>query len=221
MARRSPRVIDTKQRILAAALKLFGERGYYNVGVDEIATAAGVTKSALYYYFADTVDLARDLARQLWESLRADARETFGREQDTITNLKRGFDASFTRLRHMPEARFFLRDFHAIPGLNIDGSEERAAAIDLETAARVGAKVVFVVANNAGIAGHILQDFVFPSGSPPIARLLAADYEKMMEMVGGHAECVERPAEIRPALERALAASGPALVHVLIDPKAV
>jgi thiamine pyrophosphate-dependent acetolactate synthase large subunit-like protein len=94
-------------------------------------------------------------------------------------------------------------------------------AIDIETAARVGAKVVFVVANNAGIAGHLLQDWMFPPGSPPIARLLPADYEKMSEMVGGHAERVERPAEIRPALERALAAPGPALVNVFVDPNAL
>jgi thiamine pyrophosphate-dependent acetolactate synthase large subunit-like protein len=77
------------------------------------------------------------------------------------------------------------------------------------------------VANNAGMAGHILQDWMMPPGSPPIARLLPAAYEKMMEMVGGHAERVERPSEIRPALERALGAAGPALVHVLIDPKAM
>jgi acetolactate synthase-1/2/3 large subunit len=96
-----------------------------------------------------------------------------------------------------------------------------AAGIDVETAARIGAKVVFVVANNGGIAGHLLQDWLFPPGSPPIASLLSAHYEKMIEMVGGHAERVEHPAEIRPALERALAAPGPALVHVLVDPKAL
>jgi len=131
MARRNPRVVDTKQRILTAALKLFGERGYYNVGADEIATSAGVTKGALYYYFIDTADLARDLARQLWERLQADARQAFDREQDTITNLKRGFDAFFSRLQCTPEARFFLRDCRAIPELNIDSNEERAGSVAL------------------------------------------------------------------------------------------
>jgi len=95
-----------------------------------------------------------------------------------------------------------------------------AAAMEVETAARVGIKVVFVVANNEGIAGHLLQDHMLPPGSPPIASLLPARYEKMIEMVGGHAEYVERPDEIRPALERALAADRVSLVHVRIDPKA-
>jgi len=95
-----------------------------------------------------------------------------------------------------------------------------AAAMEIETAMRVGANVVFVVANNEGIAGHSIQDGMFPPGSPPVARLLPASYEKMAEMVDGHAERVDLADEIRPALERALAADRPALVHVRIDPKA-
>ncbi len=95
-----------------------------------------------------------------------------------------------------------------------------AAAIEVETAARLGAKVVIVVANNEGIAGHMIQDHMLPPGSPRIASLLPASYEKMAEMVDGHAERVERPDEIRPALERALAADRLSLVHVRIDPKA-
>jgi thiamine pyrophosphate-dependent acetolactate synthase large subunit-like protein len=95
-----------------------------------------------------------------------------------------------------------------------------AAAMEIETAARVGANVVFVVANNEGIAGHSIQDGMFPEGSPRIASLLPAHYEKMAELVDGHAERVERPEEIRPALDRALAADRPALVHVRVDPKA-
>jgi thiamine pyrophosphate-dependent acetolactate synthase large subunit-like protein len=95
-----------------------------------------------------------------------------------------------------------------------------AAAMEVETAARIGASPVFVVANNEGIAGHLLQDHMMPPGSPRIASLLPAQYEKMAEMVDGHAESVERPEEIRPALERALAADRVAIVHVRVDPKA-
>ncbi len=96
-----------------------------------------------------------------------------------------------------------------------------AAAMEVETAARVGIPVVFVVANNEGIAGHLIQDHMLPPGSPRIASLLPAHYEKMIEMVDGHAERVERPDEIRPALDRALAADRVSLVHVVCDPKAV
>lgn len=95
-----------------------------------------------------------------------------------------------------------------------------AAAMAIETAARVGAKPIFVVANNEGIAGHMLQDHMLPPDSPPIAALLPASYEKMAEMVDGAAFRADRPEEIRPALEGALAADRVALVHVRLDPKA-
>jgi acetolactate synthase-1/2/3 large subunit len=39
-------------------------------------------------------------------------------------------------------------------------------------------------------------------------------------MVGGHAEYVEEPEQIRPALDRAMAADKLAIVHVRVDPKA-
>jgi len=43
-------------------------------------------------------------------------------------------------------------------------------------------------------------------------------YDKAVEALGGHGELVREPDELRPALERALAAGRPALVNVLTDP---
>ena len=61
---------------------------------------------------------------------------------------------------------------------------------------------------------------MFPPGAPRIASLLPAHYEKLAELVDGHAERVEQPHEIRPALERALASGRVAVVHVRCNPKA-
>ena len=41
-------------------------------------------------------------------------------------------------------------------------------------------------------------------------------YEKVVEALGGHAEYVERAEEIRPAMQRALAAGKPALINIRI-----
>jgi thiamine pyrophosphate-dependent acetolactate synthase large subunit-like protein len=95
-----------------------------------------------------------------------------------------------------------------------------AAAMAVETAVRVGAKPVLVVLNNEGIAGHMIQDHMLPQESPRIASLLPARYEKMAEMVDGHAEYVEKPGDIRPALDRAIASGKLSIVHVRVDPKA-
>ena len=95
-----------------------------------------------------------------------------------------------------------------------------AAAMVVETAARNGVAPIFVVANNEGIAGHMIQDHMLPPGSPKIASLLPAHYEKIGELVDAHSERVDRPDQIRPALDRALAADKVAVVHVRCNPKA-
>lgn len=47
-----PRSADhTRQGILQAAYRLFRRRGFFRVGVDEIAAATGITKRTLYYHF--------------------------------------------------------------------------------------------------------------------------------------------------------------------------
>ena len=94
-----------------------------------------------------------------------------------------------------------------------------AAAMEVETAARVGANVVFVISNNGGIAGHSIQDRMFAPDAPPIAALLPVNYERMGEMVGGFSARVTKPADIRPTIERAIAANTVAVINVLTDPK--
>jgi acetolactate synthase I/II/III large subunit len=46
-------------------------------------------------------------------------------------------------------------------------------------------------------------------------------YDEMVRALGGYGELVERPQDVRPALERAFAAGLPALVNVLTDPTVV
>ena len=43
-------------------------------------------------------------------------------------------------------------------------------------------------------------------------------YDRVAEALGCHGELVSTPDQLRPALERAFAAGGPALVNVLTDP---
>ena len=73
-----PRSADlTRQRILEAAYKLFRRKGFTRVGVDEIATAASVTKRTLYYHFrSKDAALAAVLASQ--HKLAFAAFQTFG-----------------------------------------------------------------------------------------------------------------------------------------------
>lgn len=47
----------TRQQLLDAAEHLFAEKGVSNTSLNEIAAAAGVTRGAIYWHFANKVDL--------------------------------------------------------------------------------------------------------------------------------------------------------------------
>lgn len=51
------RTAATRAALVAAARGLFAEHGYGDVGTEQIARAAGVTRGALYHQFADKTEL--------------------------------------------------------------------------------------------------------------------------------------------------------------------
>ena len=92
------------------------------------------------------------------------------------------------------------------------------SAMEFDTLARHGVAVVGVMGNN-GIWGLEKHPMEFLYGYSVAADLRPGTrYDTIVEALGGHGELVERPDELRPALERALMAGGPALVNVLTDP---
>lgn len=60
---RPARTNATKQRLFDASMELIGERGAAGVTVDEIASAAGVSKGTVYYNFGSKADLIAQLLR--------------------------------------------------------------------------------------------------------------------------------------------------------------
>jgi acetolactate synthase-1/2/3 large subunit len=88
---------------------------------------------------------------------------------------------------------------------------------EYDTAVRFGLPIIGVVGND-GAWGQMMR----PQGSlygwdragPTLLNFTR--YDKVVEALGGHGEHVERPEELRPALERAAASGKPALVNVVI-----
>lgn len=50
----------TKDKIMETAFKLFIEKSYGKVSIDEIARTAGVSKGAIFHYFKSKYELAKD-----------------------------------------------------------------------------------------------------------------------------------------------------------------
>jgi AcrR family transcriptional regulator len=68
-----PRGEETRARIIAAAMTLFGEKGYEGASTRDIAAAAGVNAPALQYYFDNKEGVFRAcvefIADSAWDSL--------------------------------------------------------------------------------------------------------------------------------------------------------
>jgi AcrR family transcriptional regulator len=62
--RQRPTRAQTRQRLLQAAGEVFAQRGYDRASLDDIATAAGLTKGAVYSSFAGKDDLFYALMRE-------------------------------------------------------------------------------------------------------------------------------------------------------------
>jgi acetolactate synthase I/II/III large subunit len=95
------------------------------------------------------------------------------------------------------------------------------SGMEFDTLARHGVNVVGVMGNN-GIWALEKHPMEFLYGYSVAADLRPETrYDELVATLGCHGELVREPAELRPALERALAADVPALVNVLTDPSVV
>jgi acetolactate synthase-1/2/3 large subunit len=93
---------------------------------------------------------------------------------------------------------------------------------EFETLTRLGLPAVFVIGNDAAWGEiRIPQIGLYGEDAEVATRLAPTPYHRLTEAFGGHAEHVDRPDELAPALERALAAGEPASVNVALDPDAM
>jgi acetolactate synthase-1/2/3 large subunit len=85
---------------------------------------------------------------------------------------------------------------------------------DFDTAVRHNLPIVIVVSNNEGWTARV------EGVRKPGRELGWTKFEEIAQAMGGYGEAVEKPQDIRPALERAFASGKPAIVNVHTDPTA-
>ena len=93
-------------------------------------------------------------------------------------------------------------------------------AMEIDTAVRHGAKVVFIVSNNAAWNIERLDQEMNYGGRVVGTTLRHSDYAAMARALGAHGERVEEPADLPAALERALK-NAPALIDVVTSQSVV
>jgi acetolactate synthase-1/2/3 large subunit len=120
--------------------------------------------------------------------------------------------ANAAKLKH-PDKRVLLIMGDGSVGFNF---------MEFHTAIRKKLPIVVVVGNDQawGMIMHSQQlrlGHHIPNGT----ELGWVDYHKMVEVLGGFGVCVEKPQDIRPALEAAFASGKTACINVKVDPSVI
>ncbi|SOJ55575.1 Transcriptional regulator AcuR [Mycobacterium simulans] len=105
-----PRTSDARDRIVSTAARLFLERSYHDVGVEELCGAADVRKGSFYHYFSSKAELAKaviDLHMQAFQARLtsqpgATAADKFAAIPDAIGAIQTALYAEFGRFVGCP-----------------------------------------------------------------------------------------------------------------------
>ncbi len=82
----------TRERILRAAIAVFGERGYQAASMDGIARRAGSSKGGVYFHFANKQAIFEALIGELVSLLETEVRAAIGRAHGALARV----DAALT-----------------------------------------------------------------------------------------------------------------------------
>jgi|TARA_Y100000310_G_scaffold345310_1_gene463630 2-hydroxyacyl-CoA lyase 1 len=93
------------------------------------------------------------------------------------------------------------------------------SGMEVETACRYKLPIKIIVLNNGGIGGGV-EELRSDRPVPPSILTPGARYDKMMASFDGLGILVKDPADLRGALDEAMAFDGPALINVLLHPRA-
>jgi AcrR family transcriptional regulator len=105
-----------RRRLVAAATRLFAEKGYENASVQEIVAAAGVTKGSMYHYFQAKDDLLFEIYHDVL-AMQMDRLERLASGTGTSVDRLRAVavDVVATSIEHLDAVTVFFRSMHSLP----------------------------------------------------------------------------------------------------------
>src|SRR3954467_13960600 len=108
----------SRDALVSAARALFAERGYADVGTEEIVRSAGLTRGALYHHFADKAELfaATFEAVEVETSQSITAAVSASGAADPVAAMRAGAAAFFDVCTEPAMARIMLLDAPAVLG---------------------------------------------------------------------------------------------------------
>jgi len=121
------RTEQTQQALIAAARRLFVDKGYAETATPDIVSAAGVTRGALYHHFEDKRALFRAVIEDEAEKVAEEIESRSADAQSPRDALLSGASAYFDAMAAEGRTRLLLLEAPAVLGAE-------ASAIDRENA---------------------------------------------------------------------------------------
>lgn len=110
--------VETRQRLLDAAEKVFGELGYYDASIVKITEAAGVGQGTFYLYFASKQEIFDELVRDLNRRIRHAMKEASSRGATRSEAELLGFGGYFEFTQKHPDLYSIIRQAAVVsPGV--------------------------------------------------------------------------------------------------------
>jgi AcrR family transcriptional regulator len=101
---------------MAAALELFGEQGYDNVSMRELAARAGCSPANLYHHHRSKYDIFVQLMLRAMDLHLAGLREALAHSDDPVAQLRHVLSQHLLLHMERPEVRLLRSDFHPLHG---------------------------------------------------------------------------------------------------------
>ena len=148
----------TRQALMDAARALFAERGFAGVGREEIVRRAGVTRGAMYHYFASKEELFRAVYEAVERDLLDSVAVAAVRDPDPVQQLRLGTRAFLDAAGTEEVRRISLLDAPAVldPSVRKELSSQYGLGLVTEALRAVAAAGRLSVGTPASLAPILL-----------------------------------------------------------------
>lgn len=133
MARRSKADMEqTRQALLSSARKSFTDHGYAATAMDELCTAAGLTRGALYHHFGDKQGLLKAVVAEMDVEMDQRLQQSFATANNTWAGLQQRCQLYLEMAQEAEIKRIILQDARAVLGQR-SGTESQQCLTSLQS----------------------------------------------------------------------------------------
>ncbi len=133
MARRSKADMEqTRQALLSSARKSFTDHGYAATAMDELCTAAGLTRGALYHHFGDKQGLLKAVVAEMDVEMDQRLQQSFATANNTWAGLQQRCQLYLEMAQEAEIKRIILQDARAVLGQR-SGTESQQCITSLQS----------------------------------------------------------------------------------------